>query len=67
MVLFQSESKALMLTNHNRSPLIRPATKDGWMQETLRLFVPEITPNLHTEHLLEERAYIKAIILRCSH
>lgn len=29
MVSFQSESKALMLTNHNRSPLIRPATKDG--------------------------------------
>lgn len=29
MVSFQSESKALMLTNHNRSPLIRLATKDG--------------------------------------
>lgn len=29
MVSFQSESKALVLTNHNRSPLIRLATKDG--------------------------------------
>lgn len=37
------------------------------MQETLRLSVPEISPNLHTKHLLEVRAYIKAIILRCSH
>lgn len=67
MVSFQFESKALMLTNHNRSPLIRPATKDGWMLETLRLFIPEIKPNLHTKHLLEVRAYIKPIILWCSH
>lgn len=29
MVSFHSESRALMLTNHNRSPLIRLATRDG--------------------------------------
>ena len=32
------------------------------MQETLCLSVPEITPHLHTKHLLEVRVYIKAII-----
>lgn len=44
-----------------------PPGNKRWMQETLRLSVPEITPNLHTKHLLEVWAYIKPIILCCSH
>lgn len=39
MVTFQSESKALMLTNHNRSPLIRLATKDGCKRHSASPFL----------------------------